>query len=59
MRTLTHLSLFLFRCLPTSKLPLWLVEGADPSRFDLLEADGWQLEHLPLEELFIELVRSS
>ncbi len=34
-----------------------LVEAADPARFVELATEGWALEALPLEELFIEMVR--
>jgi ABC-2 type transport system ATP-binding protein len=40
-------------------VPLVLVEAASPERFGLLEGAGWRVEMLPLEELFIELVRSA
>ena len=35
------------------------VETEDPSRYDdiLLDAGDWRLESLPLEEIFIEMVR--
>ncbi len=35
-----------------------VVEADDPSRFDeLYPPHGWRLEELPLEEIFIEMVR--
>ncbi len=35
-----------------------VVEADDPSRFaELYPSHGWRLEELPLEEIFIEMVR--
>ncbi|MEM9193367.1 MAG: ABC transporter ATP-binding protein [Myxococcota bacterium] len=39
------------------EIPIYLVEASDPARFAELEGYGWRVELLPLEELFIELVR--
>ena len=39
-------------------VPMLLVEAAQQVPFEGLEAEGWRVEQLPLEELFIELVRS-